>query len=190
MRLIVRRTLIDEAEQVSDLLAGVSGWLASRGIAWLRTFPGPIPERIRRGEVWSALMGHDGPLVATVSVDEVPDPELWGPQSNNACYVHRLAVKRSFAGKDIGAALLDFASDLAVRQRLRWVRLDCNKDNQQLQNYYRRNGFTHVRTVDLPHRISGALFEREAHRYPSVSEVGPGTFEVTAGYDSSHTQQR
>ena len=38
----------------------------------------------------------------------------------------------------------------------------CAKGNPGLQGYYRSRGFRHVRTVDLPHRASGALFQRPA----------------------------
>lgn len=42
------------------------------------------------------------------------------------------------------------------------LRLDCAKHNARLRTYYDAHGFTHVRTVDLAHRESGALFERRS----------------------------
>jgi hypothetical protein len=40
--------------------------------------------------------------------------------------------------------------------------------NERLQHYYLRQGFTHVRTVVLPHNPSGALFQRPARRVPTL----------------------
>jgi hypothetical protein len=58
----------------------------------------------------------------------------------------------------------------------RFIRVDCATGNGELHGYYKRLGFSHVRTVDLPHRRSGALFqrqtcgeERDAARLPAVS---------------------
>ena len=176
--LYVRRADSRDAEQVEALLAEASTWLASRGVPWLRDGPGPVPERIARGEVWAVRAQPDGPLIATVSIDEVPDPELWGEQPPDALYVHRLAVTRAYAGRGIGSLLLDFAGDYTARAGRPWLRLDANKSNARLQAYYAANGFRHVRTVDLPHRISGALFEREAHHSSAVEVMSRNSFRI------------
>lgn len=176
--LYVHQATDTDAAQVEGLLAEASAWLANREISWLRDGPGPIPERITRGEVWAVRTQPDGPLIATVSVDEVPDPELWGAQPPDALYVHRMAVTRAHAGRGIGALLLDFAADYTARIGRPWLRLDCNKSNMRLQAYYVENGFRHVRTVDLPHRISGALFEREARRSGAVEALAENEFRL------------
>jgi GNAT superfamily N-acetyltransferase len=176
--LYVRQASSGDAAQVEALLAEVSAWLGNRGISWLRDGPGPVPERIERGEVWAVRTQPDGPLIATMSLDEVPDPELWGPQPPVALYVHRLAVTRTHSGRGLGALLLDFAADYTARAGWASVRLDCNKSNTRLQAFYAANGFSHVRTVDLPHRISGALFEREARRSQAVEAVSAREFRL------------
>jgi hypothetical protein len=71
-----------------------------------------------------------------------------------------MIVPRRAAGDDIGGRLLDWTSDLAVSTARRWLRLDAWKTNIALHGYYERHGFAHVRTVSLPHRGSGALFQR------------------------------
>jgi hypothetical protein len=39
--------------------------------------------------------------------------------------------------------------------------------NERLQHYDRKQGFTYVRTVVLPHNPSGALFQRPAQHVPT-----------------------
>ena len=56
--------------------------------------------------------------------------------------------------------MLDWAADLAAGRGLTWLRLDAWRTSDRLHAYYRRHGFTHMRTVDLPHRGSGAIFQR------------------------------
>jgi hypothetical protein len=70
--------------------------------------------------------------------------------------------------------LLDWASRRAASLGKRWVRLDAWRSNAELQDYYSRRGFKRVRVVELPHRQSGALFERAAG---GVTESGPEIIE-------------
>ena len=175
----VRPAIGEDVPQIEALLGEATAWLADRGIFWLRDSSGPASERIARGGVWAVRTEPDGLLIATVSLDEVPAPELWGTQPPDALYVHRLTVTRAYSGQGIGALLLDFAGDYAARTGRAWVRLDCNKTNMRLQAYYAGNGFKHVRTVDLPHRFSGALFERESRRSGAVEVLGRDEFRLT-----------
>ncbi|SDQ99758.1 GNAT family N-acetyltransferase [Thermostaphylospora chromogena] len=161
----------DDLPGVLALLAEAAEWLHRRGVRqWPRGGFGR--ERIMPLIESSVLyVGHlaeperagDGP-VAVVAVDEYADPEFWTSADDpaSALYVHKLAVSRRVAGQGVGEALLDWAGMLALVRGKRWLRLDCAKDNGGLQAYYRGRRFRHVRTVNLPHRASGALFQRAA----------------------------
>jgi hypothetical protein len=74
-----------------------------------------------------------------------------------------MVTTREVAGREIGSALLDWASRRAASHGKRWIRLDAWRSNADLHRYYVQRGFHHVRTVELPHRRSGALFQREAN---------------------------
>jgi ribosomal protein S18 acetylase RimI-like enzyme len=95
-------------------------------------------------------------------VDEHADPEFWTPDDRPeaALYVHRMAVSRSVAGAGAGGEMLDWAARRAAQADKKLLRLDAWKTNAGLHGYYRGQGFKMVRLVDLPHRQSGALFER------------------------------
>lgn len=164
----LRRADPSDVDQVVAIIREASDWLAGQGITWLRQFPGPTPRRVANGTVWLAYLGADPEPVATVALETKPDPEFWIPQESNALFVHGLALRRSAGGLGIGSALLDFAADQAAGRAVPWVRLDCNKSNERLQAYYERQGFEHLRTVDLPHRVSGALFQRPSRRSAAV----------------------
>jgi GNAT superfamily N-acetyltransferase len=160
----IRLARPDEQPIVEDLLREASAWLASRGInQW--QYP-PHSDRIKtglqRGSVYIADV--DGIPVATLQVDDFADPEFWtaGDAPQSALYVHRMAVSRKYAGSGIGSKMLDWVTLKAASHGKKWVRLDAWKSNVDLHRYYINVGFTHVRTVDLPHRGSGALFQRAA----------------------------
>ncbi|MFB7378726.1 GNAT family N-acetyltransferase [Kitasatospora purpeofusca] len=115
---------------------------------------------MERGECFLAY--RTGEPIATLTVDEQADPEFWEPgdRPDEALYVHRMAVSRKAAGRDVGAQLLGWAVDRAAAAGKRFLRLDAWKTNPGLHLYYLGQGFVLVRVVDLPHRSSGALFER------------------------------
>jgi len=158
----VRAARSDELEVVEGLLVEASKWLASRGIDQWQYPPhrDKIVKAIERGECFLAFRG-DWPI-GTIQVDDHADPEFWTSEDNpgNALYVHRMAISRSVAGEGIGTVLLDWAARRAAATGKPLLRLDAWKSNPGLHQYYLSQGFQLVRIVDLPHRQSGALFER------------------------------
>ncbi|MFC6084421.1 GNAT family N-acetyltransferase [Sphaerisporangium aureirubrum] len=172
---------------VLRLLADTAGWLHGRGIRqWPAAgFPAARIEPLIASQTLYVLDGADGDgLVpaATLALDDHADPEFWtrGDRPETAFYVHKLAVGRAFAGLGLGETLLDWAALRVAAAGRSWLRLDCSKDNPGLQGYYRGLGFRHVRTVDLPHRASGALFQRPAD-LPGPAEPASRWSRVTPG---------
>lgn len=161
--LIIRPAGTADLPAVARLLAEAGDWMRSQGITdqWPSQFPlSDLAERADRGELHIAY-DHANP-VGTFAIDYHADPEFWhdDPNGTHAGYLHRLAVARTHAGHGIGAQLVDHAARLVAHTGREWLRLDCAKHNARLHDYYRQLSFTHLGTVDLPHRKSGALFHR------------------------------
>jgi GNAT superfamily N-acetyltransferase len=165
--LTIRKAEPADLDTLEELRAEAVEWLASRGLDQWQPGQPRVPTRqttadaIARGSCYLAY-GQDGQLVGTITVDNRADPEFWTPaeRAEPALYVHRMIVPRHAAADGLGARLLDWANDQAASTGKRWLRLDAWKTNVALQRYYMRHGFTHVRTIDLSHRGSGALFQR------------------------------
>ncbi|WP_283134304.1 GNAT family N-acetyltransferase [Rhizohabitans arisaemae] len=159
----LRRATPGDLTSVLALLADAAAWLHRQGVQqWPPDgFPAArIDPLIAEGVVF---LLEPGPA-ATVALDDHADPEFWyaADYPESALYVHKLAVHRTFSGCGLGEALLDWAGLRVFADGRRWLRLDCSKNNPRLQHYYLSQAFRHVRTVDLPHRASGALFQRAA----------------------------
>ncbi|MGY3515320.1 GNAT family N-acetyltransferase [Micromonospora sp. PTRAS2] len=174
-------------------------WLAAQGLdQWQptgrseRQTPERMQQRIEdavgRGECYVAVDGFR--IAAMAIVDELADPEFWHEEDEprDALYVHRVIVDRGYAGSGLGEALVDFASKLAADRGKSWLRLDAWRTNLALHGYYRRQGFDHVRTVSLPHRGSGVLFQRRAGeasrgtvRFERMERMGPEGEELRQG---------
>jgi GNAT superfamily N-acetyltransferase len=148
-----------------------SRWLAARGIdQWTRPWPTEdlmaegMLRNIRAGEAF--IVWDDDTPAATITVDGWANPDLWAPEeaAEPALYAHKLTVARAYAGCRLGVELLDWAGNRAAINGAQWLRVDVWTTNRELQQYYLDHGFTHVRTVVLPHNSSGALFQRPARR--------------------------
>ncbi|MGP3957155.1 GNAT family N-acetyltransferase [Nonomuraea sp. 3N208] len=179
--LALRRAEPEDLPGVLTLLADTAEWLYAQGVRqWPRNGFGPerieplIEERVLfvlDDELRYLDPDESAPPVATIALDDHADPEFWAPGDDPgaALYIHKLAVARPWSGSGLGDALLDWASASAFAAGLPWLRLDCAKANPRLQSYYRGRGFHHVRTVDLSHRSSGALFQRPSEDLPTTS---------------------
>jgi GNAT superfamily N-acetyltransferase len=66
-------------------------------------------------------------------------PDLEG--SADSAFVHRLAVRRTFAGQGISTVLLQWAVDRARQLDRKYLRLDCDAERTRLRALYERFGF-------------------------------------------------
>lgn len=170
--LIIRQATEAELSTVTSLWEQAAVWLKHRGIdQW--QYP-PRQERIAANiAAGECYLVEDGEVaVGMITLDRVADSDFWTEEeaAEPALYVHRMVVRRDVSGYELGSAMLDWASEQAQAQGLRWLRLDAWKDNGDLQSYYLSRGFQHVRTVEVGSRGSGALFQRPAGH---VRRIGP-----------------
>jgi GNAT superfamily N-acetyltransferase len=185
--LVIRPADTTDLPAVARLLAGAGDWMRGQGITdqWPSQFPlSDLAARADRGELYIAY-DHATP-VGTFAVDHHADPEFWydDPNGDLAGYLHRLAVARTHAGHGVGAQFVERAAQLVADSGRGWLRLDCAKHNTRLHDYYRQVGFTHLRTIDLLHRKSGALFQRSVT--PSRRRPPQQTESPTLGPPAMH----
>ena len=62
---------------------------------------------------------------------------------DESAFVHRLAVRRAFAGGDVSKALLEWAVERARSLNRRFVRLDYDASRAKLKALYEEFGFVH-----------------------------------------------
>jgi GNAT superfamily N-acetyltransferase len=85
-----------------------------------------------------ALITHDKP---PDRIEPVGEPEL---------YVRLLLTSRRYAGRAIGARLLEYARSLAVDLGVALVRVDCYRGGDgSLVRYYERNGFVRTHPITI-----------------------------------------
>ena len=161
--LSIRQATPADIPSVVDLWNEAQNWLASKGLdQWQYPIKmHNIYRAVEGGSCWLVEPASGGPAIATITLDATADPSLWRPeeQPDQALYVHRLVVRRSEAHRNLGADILDWASEQVRRAGRKFLRLDAWTNNVALHDYYRRLDFRLVRLVVVPSG-SGALFER------------------------------
>ncbi|CAN5762755.1 hypothetical protein BH18ACT11_BH18ACT11_13780 [soil metagenome] len=106
--------------------------------------------------MYLAVLG--GQAVGTFAL-QWSDEETWGRVPDNAGYVHGLAVRREFAGMDLGCELLGWTENRVFRSGRKYLRLDCTAGNEALNEYYRHAGFTYRGSVTV-RGLEVSLYEK------------------------------
>ena len=171
----VRRAGPEDVDEIVEILSEAARWLCGRGIV---QWPDPFPrDRVavlaERGDFHLAYV--DGAAVATLAL-MWSDPTFWGDRPHDAGYVHALAVRRAWAGRGLGARLLDWAQEQAAAAGREYLRLDCRAENGALRAYYERQGFDR-RGEAAVDEFTSALYERRCDPTTiaaSLDAVSPG----------------
>ena len=147
---------------------------------------------LRNGRTWIVL-DEDVPA-ATVTVTARADTAVWSDParhcdlSERAVYAHRLITARGYAGRELGAELIDWAG--LRGQRLygaKWIRIDVWGSNTALHDYYLKTGFERCGSCADPDYPSGALFQKPVAairrpRFPKFTESAV-ELDVTSNFD-------
>lgn len=84
-----------------------------------------------------------GEAVAAIKF-QLQDPLFWpDTRAGEAAFVHRLAVRRAFAGGQLSTLLLRWAAERAKGLGKSFLRLDCEAARPRLRAVYERCGFRH-----------------------------------------------
>jgi GNAT superfamily N-acetyltransferase len=169
-----------DLDAVSGLVREAAEWLRTSKTTdqWAKPWPDRIRQRERmlndllKGKTWSVWDGETAVATITVDTDEPVDlseQPIWPEHERHrsALYVRRVVVARTHSGCGLGAALLDWAADVAKRDHgAALIRIDVWTTNLELHAYYEGQRFTRLRGRN-PRELAGypsqALFERDTH---------------------------
>jgi GNAT superfamily N-acetyltransferase len=145
-----------ETAIVAAILREAAVWLEQRGMPlWqASTFePDHLMPDVADGQY---LLARWYGLPAGVFKYQREDPLIW-PDAlpGEAAYVHRVAIRRSYAGSELSAVLLQAAAERARREGCRYLRLDCVSSRLRLRAIYERCGFLyHSDYVAGPYHVA------------------------------------
>lgn len=174
--MIVAPARLADVDTIMRWRAERVAWLHARGEdQWSIPLPrSAIASNVTSGQTWMVWDGDEP--VATLALSAYVDfSELWKPDVDpealwlveddpgDALYVSKMMTPLARSRDGLGAEMLGWAAGRAFSAGLQWLRLDAWTTNHRLHDYYRRQGFRHVRTVAS--RVSGACFQRPAQPY-------------------------
>ena len=146
----------DDVAAVAGVIQEAARWIATwRSELWDPALVGEafVTPLIAAGEMLTARTAAGE--IAGVMILQLDDPLFWPDRpTGEAVYLHKLAVRRAYAGQGLPALLMDHAEDLARAQGRHLLRLDCDPS---LAAYYARLGFRPIDEVDVHHPEAGPM---------------------------------
>ena len=150
----VRRATASDLSAVSAVLTEAAIWLEEKGIPlWDADSlsDSRIKTQVLNGEFW--LFFRESELAGVVKF-QLEDLIYW-PDSiaGEAAYVHKLVVRRAYAGEGVSTRILEWAAKRAGELKRSHLRLDCEVSRDRLRRIYEDFGFARVGDIDLDGRI-------------------------------------
>ena len=138
----IRQATPEDAAVVTDILNEAARWLEQAGMPlWgeENLEYARIAADVNSGLFF--LAEYSGNLAGTVKF-QLDDAEYWPDAcQQDAAYIHRLAIRRLYAGTGLSTALLRWTVARTHSLGRRYLRLDCPASRPRLRAIYERFGF-------------------------------------------------
>jgi GNAT superfamily N-acetyltransferase len=140
----VRQATLEDLSTVSEILSEAAGWLEQQNMGLWQ--PEHISSSVVRQDIELGLfyIAVCEGVAAGVVIFQTEDSIFWPdiPQTDSA-FLHRLAVRRRFAGGSVSTMLLQWAVEWSRELGKHFLRLDCVADRPRLRSIYEKFGFQH-----------------------------------------------
>jgi GNAT superfamily N-acetyltransferase len=142
--IIIRPALTHDTQRISAVLLEAAHWLQQRGTPMWRDdelLSERIASDVAGGEFY--LAECDDEIAGTIKF-QLQDRLFWpDTPAHEAAFIHRLAVRRQFAGGQLSTVLLRWSAERARTLGRHFLRLDCEASRPRLRAVYERFGFRH-----------------------------------------------
>ena len=140
----IRQATLDDLSTVSEILSEAAAWLDRENMPlWQQEHISlsVIERDIKLGLFYIALCeGIAAGVVKFQTEDLIFWPDII---QSDSTFLHRLAVRRSFAGGSISTQIFQWAIDRTRDLGRHFVRLDCVAERPRLRSVYEKFGFKH-----------------------------------------------
>jgi GNAT superfamily N-acetyltransferase len=142
--ILVRQATLDDLSTVAEILSEAAAWLERKNMTlWQQEHisSSVIDRDIKLGLFYIAFC--EG-IAAGVVQFQTEDLVFWPDISqSDSAFLHRLAVRRRFAGGSVSTMLLHWAVEHSRELGKHFLRLDCVADRPRLRSIYENFGFKH-----------------------------------------------
>jgi orotate phosphoribosyltransferase/GNAT superfamily N-acetyltransferase len=164
MHPLIRQATPQDAERISSILSEAAQWLAQSGTPMWKgdeLSPARIVDDVANGLFYVAECDRE--IAGTIKF-QLEDKLFWPDVSQaESAFIHRLAVRRRFAGGVVSTAMLSWAVERARDLGRRYLRLDCEAARARLRKVYEQFGFRHHSDRQVgPYFVSRYEYETKA----------------------------
>lgn len=150
-------------KEAVSVMREVAAWGRSKGY---RVWPEEwlIPEELISGDAGpeNFCIGTVDGETACAFILQWKDLEYWpNAPEYEAAYLHKICVRRRFAGLGMTKAIADAVKEECRRRGIRYIRLDTALDEKKVRKIYLNAGFKIVDIIDHSNGRSTALYEME-----------------------------
>ncbi len=141
----------DRPDDFLNVLREVGQWLVDNGQEmWeLETLtPGNLFDKYTQGNCY---VMYSGDTPAGTFILQWEDPLYYADvPPGTAGFIHKVAVRRQFAGQGLFQPMLDFCKQRCVERGIREIQLETDVTRPALMRFYERNGFTptYLKTIE------------------------------------------
>jgi GNAT superfamily N-acetyltransferase len=142
-RFVLRLAVAADTPLIVHLLTEAARWVEQLDgtVMWVE---GELNEDAVRAEADAGMfvVAEIGEQAIGTLRFQLEDRLFWPDlDASESAFVHRLAVRRDFAGRGVSTALLAWAVDRARTLGRQYLRLDCDAERSRLRAWYERFGF-------------------------------------------------
>ena len=163
---------LEEAAVVAEILCEAARWLEEKGEPMWRQGelqPDAVAADVAAGQFFLARSA--GEAAGTVKF-QLEDALFWPDAPDpGAAYIHRLAVRRFFAGTGVSTAIFAWAAERTRGLGRRFLRLDCDALRPRLRAVYEAFGFAH----HSDRRVGPYLVARYQYDVTKIPGAAPRT---------------
>jgi GNAT superfamily N-acetyltransferase len=140
---LIRVATSADVPAVVETLTEAANWVEQLDgtIMWVEGELAEVPVRAEVEAGMFVVVDIDGRVAGAMRF-QLEDRLFWPDlKDGDSAFVHRLAVRRAFAGQGLSTALLQWAVDRGRELGRRYLRLDCDAQRSRLRAFYERFGF-------------------------------------------------
>ena len=168
----------EDTDKVSSILQEAARWLEHKGTPLWQAdelLPNKIRAEVASAQFWLAEV--DGSIAGCVRY-QTEDRLFWPdvPPGESA-FIHRLVVRRAFAGGRISSAIINWAKHRAHSQGKSFLRLDCEARTEKLCKVYEAAGFRKRDERQVgPYLVARFEFDLAANKAIQADAFGAADF--------------
>jgi ribosomal protein S18 acetylase RimI-like enzyme len=129
-----------EVDEALSIMREAAQWLIDSGKPLWRI------EDLRREQIKNpaeefVVLRQDGKAIAAMILNFY-DPFVWPDiEKGSSGFIHKLAVRREFAGKGCAEKLIEYAKKVCLEKGIAYLRLDSDPSREGLRRLYEKTGF-------------------------------------------------